>query len=91
MPTIKARALATRILATPQIYNPESRELAREVQANTQGTPTSLFLSEDRLTGLLQEAKRAHAAFERETAKPDPDWPGWYARYILTILKEEHQ
>ena len=27
-------------------------------------------------------ARAELAAHEKETGHPDPDWPGWYARYM---------
>jgi len=46
-------------------------------------------LTSERLAELLQEAERAHGAYEKELGERDEDWPGWYARYILEQLKNE--
>ncbi len=46
-------------------------------------------LTLERLAELLQEAERAHGAYEKELSERDEDWPGWYARYILERLKNE--
>lgn len=35
------------------------------------------------LSTLLAEAKRAHARFEEEQGRADPDWPGWYADWLI--------
>jgi hypothetical protein len=34
------------------------------------------------LADALRRAEAAHAKYEQETGKPDPDWPAWYARYM---------
>jgi hypothetical protein len=44
-------------------------------------------LSREQLAGLLREAERAHAEYERELGERDEDWPDWYAGYILERLK----
>ena len=46
-------------------------------------------LTPGRLAELLQEAERAHGAYEKELGERDEDWPGWYARYILEQLANE--
>lgn len=40
------------------------------------------------LAQLLKDAKDAHVEHERLNG-PDPDWPLWYARYIVTALRLE--
>lgn len=35
----------------------------------------------------LGQAKEAHAAHEAEHG-PDPDWPQWYARWIVSQRKQ---
>lgn len=35
------------------------------------------------LADLLREAAGAHHAHEQATGKPDPDWPEWYADYLM--------
>lgn len=47
------------------------------------------MVSEDRLRTLLRVAESAHAAYEAERGQPDEDWPTWYARFIVTRLREE--
>jgi hypothetical protein len=55
-----------------------------------QGEPISVGeLTAGRLTQLLREAERAHAAFEQELGHRDEDWPAWYAQYILDRLAGE--
>ena len=41
------------------------------------------FRSADDLAGALRRAEAAHGEHEKRTGKADPDWPDWYARYIV--------
>jgi hypothetical protein len=50
-----------------------------------------MALTEERLAELLRQAESAHGAYERELGHADPDWPSWYARYILDQLSEEER
>ena len=47
------------------------------------------MLTEDRLRTLLRVAESAHAAYETELGAPDPDWPTWYAGFIVARWREE--
>lgn len=47
------------------------------------------MVTEDRLRTLLRVAESAHAAYEAERGEPDPDWPEWYARFIVSRWREE--
>ena len=47
------------------------------------------MLIEDRLRTLLRVAESAHAAYEAERGEPDPDWPTWYAQFIVSRWREE--
>jgi hypothetical protein len=47
------------------------------------------MLTEDRLRTLLRVAESAHAAYETELGQPDPDWPTWYAQFIVARWREE--
>jgi NAD(P)-dependent dehydrogenase (short-subunit alcohol dehydrogenase family) len=40
---------------------------------------------------LLKRAEKAHGLHEKQTGKPDPDWPTWYAEYMTRALHEEGQ
>ena len=31
----------------------------------------------------LRRASQAHGKHEERTGKPDPDWPDWYAEYMV--------
>jgi catechol 2,3-dioxygenase-like lactoylglutathione lyase family enzyme len=35
------------------------------------------------LAGAMRRAEAAHGKYEQETGQPDPNWPDWYARYML--------
>ena len=47
------------------------------------------MLTEDRLRTLLRVAESAHAAYETELGQEDPDWPTWYAEFIVARWREE--
>jgi hypothetical protein len=36
----------------------------------------------------LREAEAAHAAYEQELGHSDPDWPTWYATFIVARLAQ---
>jgi hypothetical protein len=35
------------------------------------------------LAGALRRAAEAHGRHEKEIGHPDPDWPDWYALYMV--------
>lgn len=35
------------------------------------------------LADALRRAEAAHGRYERELGMADPDWPQWYARYMV--------
>jgi len=35
------------------------------------------------LAGALRRAAAAHGKHEQEIGHPDPDWPDWYAQYMV--------
>ena len=35
------------------------------------------------LAAALRRAEAAHGKYENETGRTDPDWPDWYARYMV--------
>ena len=39
--------------------------------------------SADDLSLALQRAAAAHGKHEEETGQADPDWPDWYARFMV--------
>lgn len=44
--------------------------------------PTT-FDSANELASALRRAAAAHGEHEERTGKPDPDWPDWYAEYMV--------
>jgi hypothetical protein len=40
------------------------------------------------LLDLLKGAAQAHGVHEKETGKPDPDWPQWYAEHMTRTLRD---
>ena len=67
--------------------DPDGNEwFVQEVTTRLPGrvTPTSAaYDSAASLAGALRRAEAAHGKYEKETGHPDPDWPGWYARYMV--------
>jgi hypothetical protein len=41
------------------------------------------FDSASDLAAALRRAAAAHGRHEEETGQPDPDWPDWYAEYMV--------
>jgi hypothetical protein len=39
--------------------------------------------SADHLAAALRRAADAHGRHEKEIGHPDPDWPDWYAQYMV--------
>jgi hypothetical protein len=39
--------------------------------------------SADDLAAALRRAEEAHGRHEQAIGHPDPDWPDWYAQYML--------
>jgi hypothetical protein len=39
--------------------------------------------SADDLAAALRRAADAHGRHEQEIGHPDPDWPAWYAQYMV--------
>jgi catechol 2,3-dioxygenase-like lactoylglutathione lyase family enzyme len=44
---------------------------------------TTAFTSVSDLEGALQRASAAHGEHEKRLGKPDPNWPNWYAAYMV--------
>ena len=42
------------------------------------------FTSSTDLAAALRRAESAHAEHEKRTGQKDPDWPDWYAEYIVS-------
>ncbi|MET8771238.1 VOC family protein [Streptomyces sp. NPDC004658] len=45
---------------------------------------TTSFSSADDLASALRRAAAAHGEHEARTGADDPDWPDWYARYLVS-------
>jgi len=41
------------------------------------------FSSTQELASAMQRAEAAHGEHEKRIGKADPDWPDWYARYMV--------
>ena len=37
------------------------------------------------LAEALRRAKAAHGRHEQQLGHPDPDWPDWYAQYMVQV------
>ena len=42
-----------------------------------------MALTAEQLARALREAEAAHVEYERELGHADPDWPSWYADYLV--------
>lgn len=45
-------------------------------------------MTKEQLASLLKQAADAHHAFEIASGKPDEDWPGWYAEWMLPRMEK---
>ncbi|MEU9661044.1 VOC family protein [Streptomyces chartreusis] len=68
--------------------DPDGNEwLLQEVTTRLPGRldpATTEFASAGDLTGALRRAAAAHGEHEARTGAEDPDWPDWYARYMVS-------
>jgi catechol 2,3-dioxygenase-like lactoylglutathione lyase family enzyme len=56
----------------------------QEVTTRLPGRVTSAgYDSAAALAQALRRAEAAHGKHEQETGHPDPDWPDWYAQYMV--------
>lgn len=58
----------------------------QEITARLPGrldTTTTAFASTDDLAAALRRAAAAHGEHEARTGAEDPDWPDWYARFMV--------
>jgi len=58
------------------------QEISTRLPGRVEGDLTS-FTSPVELAAALRRAAAAHGEHEKRTGKPDPDWPDWYADYIV--------
>lgn len=67
--------------------DPDGNEwLVQEVTTRLPGrvdTAETSFGTASDLADAMRRAELAHGEHERRTGAPDPDWPDWYARYIV--------
>lgn len=47
-----------------------------------------MAITAEQLALELREAEAAHGAYERELGHADPDWPTWYANFIVARLDQ---
>ena len=47
-----------------------------------------MAITAEELAAELREAEAAHAEYERELGHADPDWPAWYATFIVRRLDQ---
>jgi catechol 2,3-dioxygenase-like lactoylglutathione lyase family enzyme len=58
------------------------QEVTTRLPGRVTATQTAYGSAAD-LAGALRRAEAAHGRYEQETGRPDPDWPDWYARYMV--------
>jgi len=58
------------------------QEVTDRLPGRLDPTVTS-FNSAGDLAGALRRAESAHGEHEKRTGKADPDWPDWYARFMV--------
>jgi hypothetical protein len=46
-------------------------------------TVSTTYSSASDLASALRRAAAAHGEHEERTGQPDPDWPDWYAEYMV--------
>ncbi|WP_327287222.1 VOC family protein [Streptomyces sp. NBC_01198] len=59
----------------------------QEITARLPGrldSATTAFASAEDLAGAMRRAAAAHGKHEARTGKEDPDWPDWYARFMVS-------
>jgi catechol 2,3-dioxygenase-like lactoylglutathione lyase family enzyme len=58
------------------------QEVTQRLPGRVDPSPTA-FTSATELASALRRAEAAHGEHEKRTGRPDPDWPDWYARFML--------
>jgi catechol 2,3-dioxygenase-like lactoylglutathione lyase family enzyme len=58
------------------------QEITTRLPGRVAPAPTAYDSAAD-LAEALRRAEAAHGRYEQETGQPDPDWPAWYARYLV--------
>ncbi|RKN22516.1 glyoxalase [Micromonospora musae] len=59
------------------------QEITTRLPGRVEAAETS-FASKSDLASALRRAEAAHGEHEKRTGKTDPDWPGWYAQYMIS-------
>ncbi|PQP23868.1 glyoxalase [Rhodococcus opacus] len=54
-----------------------------DTRSTEMATPTTTFDSTADLSGALIRAAIAHGEHETRTGAADPNWPDWYAAYMV--------
>jgi catechol 2,3-dioxygenase-like lactoylglutathione lyase family enzyme len=59
--------------------------LLQEIKVRLPGrvSATTRYDDAEELAGALRRAAAAHGEHEARTGQEDPDWPGWYAEYMV--------
>ena len=47
-----------------------------------------MAITAEELANELREAEAAHGVYEQELGHADPDWPAWYAKFIVDRLDQ---
>jgi hypothetical protein len=57
---------------------------------HNEGGPTvpATYGTVQALAAALRRAEEAHGKYEKDIGAPDPDWPDWYAAYMLNEQTE---
>jgi hypothetical protein len=58
------------------------QEVTTRLPGRVDAAETS-FASAADLAGAMRRAEAAHGALEKRIGAADPDWPGWYAAYMV--------
>jgi hypothetical protein len=58
------------------------QEVTARLPGRVDGDATTFSSSAD-LAAALRRAAAAHGEHEKRTGRPDPDWPDWYAEYLV--------
>jgi hypothetical protein len=48
-----------------------------------------MAITAEELAAELRAAEAAHGEYERQLGHADPDWPAWYAQFIVARWREE--
>jgi catechol 2,3-dioxygenase-like lactoylglutathione lyase family enzyme len=58
------------------------QEVTTRLPGRVTATPAAYGSVAD-LAEALRRAEAAHGKYEQETGQPDPEWPDWYAKYMV--------